>query len=334
MRPISFIEPASLRDVISELSDEGEAACLIAGGSDLLGELKEGVAEYRRLVSLGGLDELRVVERGPEGLRLGALTTLSRLELGPELSAPYGILAEAARSIATPEIRNQGTLGGNLCQRPRCLHYRHPLVSCLKKGGDGCPAVDTPYQAYLSVMGGAGCYAVGASDLAPPLIALDAIATLESQSGSREMPLESFFTGPEIDPARENVIEPGELLSYIWVPAPPPGWRGAYTKSRERNAGDFAIVSLAIGYELQDGRMSHVRVVLGGVAPTPLRSIAAEAVLEGSEPTEPVAAAAADAALANAAPLAHNAFKLDLARALIVRGVERLATRRAGSVSS
>ena len=324
MKPISFVEPASLAAVISELSDGGGSARLIAGGSDLLGELKEGSAEYRRLVSLGGLDGLRDIESGPEGLRLGALTTISRLELGPELSGPYRILAEAARSIATPEIRNQGTLGGNLCQRPRCLHYRHPLVGCLKKGGDGCPAADTPYQAYLSVMGGAGCYAVNASDLAPPLIALDAVATLEGPSGSREIPMGSFFTGPDVDPSRENVIEPGEVLTSVAVPAPPSGWRGSFSKSRERNAGDFAIVSLAIGYELQSGRMSHVRVVLGGVAPTPLRSVAAEAVLAGNEPAEPVAAAAADAALANATPLAHNAFKLDLARALIVRGVTRL----------
>ncbi len=325
MKPITFVEPASLGDVISELSDGNGSARLIAGGSDLLGELKEGSAEYRRLVSLAGVEALRGVESGTEGLRLGALTTISRLEHGPELIGPYRILAEAARSIATPEIRNQGTLGGNLCQRPRCLHYRHPLVGCLKKGGEGCPAAETPHQTYLSVMGGDGCYAVNASDLAPPLIALDAIATLKGPSGSREIPIGSFFTGPEVDPTRENVIAPGEVLTSVAVPAPPSGWRGSYRKSRERSAGDFAIVSLAVGYELQHGRMSHVRVVLGGVAPTPLRSTAAEAVLEGNEPAEPLAAAAADAALAGAVPLSHNAFKLDLARALIVRGVMQLA---------
>ena len=221
MKPVTFVEPASLRDVVAELSDRDGSARLIAGGSDLLGELKEGTAEYRRLVSLAGVDALRSMESGSEGLRLGALTTIAQLEHGPELSGPYGILAEAARSIATPEIRNQGTLGGNLCQRPRCLHYRHPLVGCLKKGGDGCPASDTPHQAYLSVMGGAGCYAVSASDLAPPLIALDATATLEGPSGSREIAIGSFFTGPEVDPSRENVIEPGEVLTSVAVPAPP-----------------------------------------------------------------------------------------------------------------
>ena len=149
--------------------------------------------------------------------------------------------------------------------------------------------------------------------------------TLEGPSGSREIPIGSFFTGPEVDPSRENVIAPGKVLTSVAVPAPPSGWRGSYRKSRERSAGDFAIVSLAVGYELRGGRMGHVRVVLGGVAPTPLRSTAAEAVLEGNEPAEPLAAAAADAALAGAVPLSHNAFKLDLARALIVRGVMRLA---------
>jgi len=323
VKPVTFIEPSSLREVFA--SSSGSGARLIAGGSDLLGELKEGSAEYERLVSLAGIDALRGIESEPGGLRIGALATISELEFSPEFNGPYRILAEAARSVATPEIRNQGTLGGNLCQRPRCLHYRHALVNCLKKGGVGCPAIETPYQSYLSVFGGAGCYAVNASDLAPPLIALDATAVIEGSGGRRELPLVSFFTGPETDLARENVLQRGEVLTNVIVPTMPAAWRGSYSKSRERTAGDFPIASLALGYELQDGRMTHVRVVLGGVAPTPLRSAAAEAALEGNAPTQAVAATAADAALSGATPLEHNAFKLDLARALITRGVTRLA---------
>ena len=325
MRPVTFVEPVDLVGVFEALSG-AESSRIIAGGSDLLGELKEGSAAYDRLVSLGGIDALRGIESGPEGLRIGGLTTISQLEHAPELSGPYRILAEAARSIATPEIRNQGTLGGNLCQRPRCLHYRQVLVNCLKKGGTGCPAAQTPYQSYLSVFGAAGCFAVNASDLAPPLIALDATAVIEGSNGRRELPLESFFAGPETDPTRENVLAPVEVLTAVQVPSMPPSWRGLYAKSRERTAGDFAVVSLALGCELQGGRMSHVRVVLGGVAPTPLRIRAAEAALEGNEPSEAVAAAAADAALGGATPLEHNAYKLDLARALITRGVARLAS--------
>jgi xanthine dehydrogenase YagS FAD-binding subunit len=323
MKPLTFIEPSSILEVISESS--GTGARLIAGGSDLLGELKEGSAGYQRLVSLAGIATLRGIESSPSGLRIGALVTIAELEFSPELADPYRILAEAARSVATPEIRNQGTLGGNLCQRPRCLHYRHALVSCLKKGGGDCPAAETPYQSYLSIFGGPGCYAVNASDLAPTLIALEASATIQGPSGSREVALESFFVGPEGDPGRENVLEPGEVLTTVTVPSPASGWRGAYFKARERTAGDFPIVSLALGYALQGGRMTQVRLVLGGVAPTPRRVRDAEAALEGNEPGEAVAAAAANAALAGAVPLQHNAFKLDLARALITRGVTRLA---------
>ncbi len=326
MKRITFVQPASVAEVISELTDGGGSSRIIAGGSDLLGELKEGSAAYERLVSLAGLDGLQSIESEPAGLRIGALTTIAQIETASELSGPFSILTEAARSVATPEIRNQGTLGGNLCQRPRCLHYRNALVNCLKKGGDGCPAIETPYQSYLSIFGGAGCHAVSASDLAPPLIALDATAVIEGPSGSRAVPMHSFFTGPDIDPRRENVLEPGEVLTSVFLPSTPSGWHGSYSKSRERTAGDFPIVSLAIGYELQDGRMSRLRVVLGGVAPTPLRSLAAEAALEGQEPSDDAAIVAADAALDGATPLEHNAFKLDLARALIRRGVTRLAS--------
>jgi xanthine dehydrogenase YagS FAD-binding subunit len=323
VKPVTFVEPASLREVIEQSSASGTR--LIAGGSDLLGELKEGSVEYERLVSLTGIDALRGIQNGADGLRIGALTTLSELESSQALAGPYRILAEAARGVATPEVRNQGTLGGNLCQRPRCLHYRHALVSCLKKGGEDCPAAETPYQSYLSIFGGPGCYAVNASDLAPPLIALDATAQIEGPDGQRQVLLESFFTGPETDPTHENVLEPGEVLTGVSIPAPPPGWHGSYFKARERTAGDFPIVSLALGYELRDGRMTHVRLVLGGVAPTPRRIRDAEAVLEGQAPEDTVAAEAASAALDGATPLQHNAFKLDLAHALILRGVMRLA---------
>ena len=158
MRPFTFVEPASLAEVIRLLTAGQNQARLIAGGSDLLGEIKDDVVSYDHLVSLAGVEELRHIEEEGGGLRLGALVTVSQLEYEPRLQGPYRILAEAARSVATPEIRTQGTLGGNLCQRPRCLYYRQALTPCLKKGGTDCPACDSPYQAYLSIMGGDGCY--------------------------------------------------------------------------------------------------------------------------------------------------------------------------------
>jgi xanthine dehydrogenase YagS FAD-binding subunit len=326
LKPLTFVEPADLAGVISELA-AGDGAAPIAGGSDLIGMLKDGTAAYTRLVSLRGLDALRRIDSRRDGrLRIGALATLSELEFSDALVGPFAVIAEAARGVATPEVRNQGTLGGNLCQRPRCLHFRHPLVSCLKKGGDSCPAAESPYQNYLAVMGGAGCHAVHPSDLAPALIALDGIATIQGPTGERQVALESFFTGPETDATHETVLAAGEVLTKVEVPAAPAGWRGVYSKARERTAGDFAIVSLALGFELSGGVIFSARVVLGGVAPAPLRSHAAEEVLNGQPPSNELAGRAADKALEAATPLSHNGFKLDLARALIVRGVERLGS--------
>jgi len=325
MKQFDFLEPANLEGAIAVLTAADARSRLIAGGSDLLGELKEGTASYERLVSLAGIESLRGVERTVDGLSIGAMTTIAELEYSSLLTGPYQMLAEAARSVATPEIRNQGTLGGNLCQRPRCLHFRNGLTPCLKKGGSDCPAAQSPYQAYLSILGGPGCFATNPSDLAPPLIALDATTVIEGPPGRRELPLESFYAGPELDPMRENVLALGEVLTAVLVPEPSSGWRGVYSKARERTAGDFAVVSAAVGFDLVDGLIRNARVVLGSVAPTPVRSLAAEQVLEGRAPDEATTQRAAEAALANAQPLSHNAYKVDQARALISRAVLRVA---------
>jgi xanthine dehydrogenase YagS FAD-binding subunit len=329
VRPFAFVEPTSLDEVIQLLAAGQGQARLIAGGSDLLGELKEEVVAYERLVSLAGVEELRQIREEGGGLRLGALVTVAQLEYDPRLQGPYRILAEAARSVATPEIRYQGTLGGNLCQRPRCLYYRHALTPCLKKGGTDCPAIESPYQAYLSIMGGHGCYAVHASDLAPPLMALGAQVSVAGPSGARTLPLEQFFVGPEVDVRRENVLAPDDVLTAVTLPAAPPGWQGTYLKARERTAGDFPVVSVAVGYTLDAGRIRRARLVLGGVAPIPWRSPTAEAVLE-DQPPSPALAARAAAALANVQPLSHNAFKVEIGRASVERAILAVASSLQG----
>jgi xanthine dehydrogenase YagS FAD-binding subunit len=298
----------------------------MAGGSDLLGEIKDDVVHYERLVSLAGVKTLRDLRQDATGLHLGALVTLAQLEYEPRLQGPYRILAEAARSVATPEIRNQGTLGGNLCQRPRCLYYRSALSPCLKKGGADCPAVTGPYQDYLSIMGSHGCFSVHASDLAPPLIALGGSVTLTGLSGVRTLPLAQFFIGPEHDVQRENVLAAAEVLTAVTVPPLQPSWRGTYLKARERTAGDFPLVSAAVGFALAAGVIQHARVVLGGVAPTPWRSPQAEAVLTGQPLSPALAVRAAEAAFAAAQPLQHNAFKVDIGRALLTRAIMAVAT--------
>jgi xanthine dehydrogenase YagS FAD-binding subunit len=325
VRAVAFVEPTSLPEVLRLLTVGSGQARLIAGGSDLLGELKEESVHYERLVSLAGVVELRQIDQEGEELRLGALVTLAQLEYDARLQGAYRILAEAARSVATPEIRFQGTLGGNLCQRPRCLYYRHALTPCLKKGGTDCPALVSPYQAYLSIMGGQGCYCVHASDLAPPLLALGAQVSLTGSVGTRTLPLEQFFTGPEHDVRRENLLAADDVLTAILLPAALPGWQGTYLKARERTAGDFSLVSVAVGYALRAGRIHQARLVLGGVAPVPWRSPAAEALLEGQVPSPALATRAAAAALATAQPLAHNAFKIDIGRALVARAITAVA---------
>ena len=326
MKPFTYIEPNSLDAVIRHLTVDPQQAHLIAGGSDLIGELKEGIVHYDRLISLAGVTGLRDIESQDGGLRLGAMVTLDTLEHDTRLQGAYRLLAEAARGVATPELRNQGTLGGNLCQRPRCLYYRNALTPCLKKGGDSCPAVDSPFQAYLSIMGGDGCYSVHASDLAPPLIALQAEVTIAGPHGTQSMPLQQFFAGPQQDVQRETILQAAEVLTGVTLPAPPPGWHGTYLKARERTAGDFPVVSVAAGFQLNDNRIQHPRMVLGGVAPTPWHSPQAEAILQGQPATPQVAAQAAQAALADAQPLAHNGFKLEIASALIARAIMTVAS--------
>jgi xanthine dehydrogenase YagS FAD-binding subunit len=322
MRAFTFEAPTTLADAFALLQAHVEDALPIAGGSDLMGLLKDDVVHYERLISLAGIAELRDCRLNRDGLHLGALVTLSELEHDARFQEPYRMLAEAARGVATPEIRHQGTLGGNLCQRPRCFHYRSALIPCLKKGGAVCPAIESPYQQYLSVMGGNGCFCVHASDLAPVLIAMGGRVRLEGPTGQRSMLLESFFAGPDQDVRRENVLAPGEVITAVTVPALAEDWRGAFLKARERTAGDFPLVSVATGFALRQGVIQGARVVMGGVAPVPWRSLAAEAVLEGQAPSEEVSEQAAASAFAAAQPLANNAYKVDIGRALVARAIQ------------
>jgi xanthine dehydrogenase YagS FAD-binding subunit len=321
MRPFAFSAPASVAEAVALLAADPGGARLIAGGSDLLGELKEGTASAGHLVSLERIAALREVRAAAGGLHLGAAVTLARLEREPLLAGPYALLAEAARGVATPEIRNQGTLGGNLCQRPRCLHYRSHWLDCLKKGGTECPAAQSTHQPYLAVFGARGCHAVHASDLAPPLLALGASVQAQGPRGERTLPLAAFFAGPERDVRRENVLAPDEVLTTVLLPPVAPGWRGTYQKARERTAGDFPLVSAAFGARLDAGRVREARLVLGGVAHVPWPCAEAVALLEGQAPTAALARQAAAAAFAGAQPLAHNGYKLDLGRALVERAI-------------
>jgi xanthine dehydrogenase YagS FAD-binding subunit len=228
----TYARPASLKDAIRELS--APETRLHAGGTDLLGCLRDGVFGAKKLVALGGIAELRGIAAAPDGsLRIGALATLAEIASNPLVTARYAALAEAAASAASPQLRNQGTLGGNLCQRPRCWYFRGDF-HCARKGGDKCYAMEGENE-FHAILGAIGCYVVHPSDTAPALVALGARTRIAGPRGTRVVPLESFFVPPEKDFTRETVLEPGEILTEVLVPSPPVGLRAR--RRRARSAG-------------------------------------------------------------------------------------------------
>ncbi len=321
LRPFEYLQPQSLEEASSLLSVDGAYA--LAGGSDLLSEMKERVVSPAALVSLAGVEELRAVEVTPEGVRIGAMVSLAALAANSELQQRYPVLAEAAGGIATPQIRNVGTLGGNLCQRPRCFYYRSPLTLCLKKGGDSCLAL-AGNSKYLSILGGERCYIVHPSDMAVALVALDAQVVLAGPAGRRTMSLQEFFIGPSVNLTSENVLQTGEVVASVSVRSSPENTRSVYLKAQEREAGDFALVSVAAALAVTDGRVSWCRVSLGGVAPYPYRAQEAEECLMGIAVANTDAAEAGRRAVAGATPLRGNGYKVDLAANLIKQAISRL----------
>jgi xanthine dehydrogenase YagS FAD-binding subunit len=297
---------------------------LHAGGTDLLGCLRDGVLGAGKLVSLSGLGDLRGIRTTPDGgVRIGALTTLAELAEHATVRERYAAVAQGAASAASPQLRNQGTLGGNLCQRPRCWYFRGDF-HCLRKGGDRCYAVsgENPYHC---ILGGAACYIVHPSDTAPALVALGAQVRVVSRSGAQLVPLDQFFVPPARSILRENILRPGDLLTEVLLPPVGRGWRSVYRKVRARGSWDFALAGVAVAVALADGRVEQVRVVLSGVAPVPWRATGAEEALAGNRLDGGTIARAAAASVAGAEPLAHNGYKIDLVRGLVAETLEGLA---------
>ena len=270
MKPFKFIEAESIAQAIHLLEADPARNRIIAGGTDIMDEVKEGVVSPEILVGLQNLEGLKGIKVTLEGLRLGALTTLAELEGHPEIAQSYPALAQPAASVATPQIRNVGTLGGNLCQRPRCWYYRSTLFDCRKKGGAICFAINGNNK-YHAILGGRDCYIVHPSDTAVALISLQAQATITGPDGSRTLPLEEFFVGPDRNILAETVLQPGEFLTIVSVPKTSSHHRSIYLKARERQAQDFALASVALAVELDAGVVRNARITLGGVAPVPFR---------------------------------------------------------------
>ena len=332
MKTFEWTNPANVNEAVKMLTvsapgDIDEAPRPIAGGQDLLTTMKDYTSRPVRVVNLKNIRGLNQIKVNGRGLTIGALVTLSELEEHAEVRKSFPGLAEAAHSIATPQIRNLGTVGGNLCQRPRCWYFRLEEVNCLKKGGSECYAANGENK-YNAIIGGGPSYIVHPSDLAPMLLALGASATVVGATGKRVIPLDKFFTLPsEGNIRRENVLKNEEIITEITVPASAVAARSTYLKFKERESLDFALASAAVAVQLAANQtVRDARIVLGGVAPIPWRVPAAEKFVTGKSLTPDVLAETAKIALADAKPLEKNAYKVPLAQTLVRRALAKAGT--------
>lgn len=328
MKAFEWTNPTTVNEAVKMLTvaspgDIDEAPRPIAGGQDLLTTMKDYTSRPTRLVNLKNIRGLNKITLNGRGLTIGALVTLTELEEHAGVRKSFPGLAEAAHSIATPQIRNLGTVGGNLCQRPRCWYFRLEEVICLKKGGSECYAASGENK-YNAIIGGGPSYIVHPSDLAPMLLALGATVTVTGAAGKRVIPLDKFFTLPsEGNIRRENVLKNEEIITEIHVAASPLAARSTYLKFKERESLDFALASAAVAVRLTGRMVSDARIVLGGVAPIPWRVPAAEKFLVGKELKPDVLAEAGKIALAEAKPLEKNAYKVPLAQTLVRRALAK-----------
>jgi xanthine dehydrogenase YagS FAD-binding subunit len=331
MKAFEWISPTSINEAVTSLksapapADMDDAARPIAGGQDLLTTMKDYLTRPTRVVNLKtirGLD--KIVADGQGGLRIGALVTLAQLEEHPTVRNSFPGLAEAAHSIATPQIRNLGTVGGNLCQRPRCWYFRLEEAVCFKKGGSECFAA-TGENKYNAILGGGPSYIVHPSDLAPMLVALGATVAVAGGDGKRVISLDKFFTLPaDGNLRRENVLKNDEIITAIDVPASKFAAHSTYLKFKERDSLDFAMSAVAAAVAMGAHKtISEARLVLGGVAPIPWRVPKAEAALIGKTLTSEVLATAAHLALEGAKPLEKNGYKIPLTQTLVRRALAR-----------
>lgn len=318
----AYVRPKSVDDAVQHLAAEGALAH--AGGTDLVGCLRDEVFTARTVVSLSAcadLEGIAALDNG--GVRIGALTRVAAVAESRLVRERYSVLAEAAGAVASPQLRNQGTIGGNLCQRPRCWYFRGEF-DCLRKGGDTCYALAGENQ-YHCILGGARCYIVHPSDTAPALLSLGASVRVHGPDGSRTVPLQDFYVLPETDVLRETVLRRGEIVSDIMIPAPAAGLRSTYRKVRGRGAWDFALAGVAASLTFQGNTVRDARIVLSGAAPIPWRSTAAEAVVRGQALDAATCRRAAAAAMEDARPLKRNGYKVPLFLGVIEQTLQSLA---------
>ncbi len=319
----------SLDHAVGTLKQCGERARVLAGGTDLLSLMKEriegpGLRIPEVLVDIKHIPEMKGITYDPEsGLRIGAAVTLSSLEESEIIQKKFSLLRLAAGQIGTVQIRNRGTIGGNLCQRPRCMYFRHTHFICLKKGGKTCLARTGEHRYDHAIIQKGSCAMAHPSDLAPALMALDARVDIAGPEGLKEIAVTDFLTSE--NPVGETVLKPDEFVVGFKVPSPQPTLRQHFMKRRIRRASDFALANVAVAAEVSDGLCGQVRIMLGGVAPSTYIASRSMEILKGKPLTGELISEAAEASVMEAKPLKNNRYKVYLATALVRRALESVA---------
>jgi xanthine dehydrogenase YagS FAD-binding subunit len=323
-----YIAAQSIKDTVYLLHQYGEKARVIAGGTDLLGMMKDRVEgpEFKIpevLINIKNIPEMNRIEYDEKvGLRIGAAVKLNRLGTSDVIQKKFQVLAQAAGQVGTTQIRNMGTIGGNLCQRPRCLYFRNPHFACGKKGGAICYALKGEHRFHSSIMKYGKCVMAHPSDIAPALVALEAKAIIASCGGTKEVALREFFLGS--NRSAENILTSDEILTEIQVPSQNDRTYQVFLKHRIRHAADFSLASVAAAAQILDGICEDVGIVLGGIAPFPYKAYRAEEKLRGKRLDESLIAQAAEALTEEARPLPMNRFKVNLARELVRRALSSI----------
>jgi len=325
MPAFELYQPANTDDALSLLSRHGNQAWAMAGGLDTFDWLKDRIKRPSVVVDLSQIGELRGIRERNGGLEIGAMTTLTDVVRHPTVKAKFGLLSQAAELVASPQIRNQGTLGGNVSQDARCWYYRGGW-KCYRAGGNICYA-DTPtaINREHAILGADRCVAVNPSDTAPALIALDAQMVIRNAKGERVVNAEDYFIGPALDITRMNVLKPGDLLTAIRLPATWAGTNFYFEKVRDRNVWDFPLVNVASAAVFNNGNIERIRIAVNGVAAHPMRLSKVEDAVIGKPRNEATADMAGKLAIEGAEPLRYNGYKVPLMRNLVkraIRGVE------------
>ncbi|MCF7804750.1 MAG: xanthine dehydrogenase family protein subunit M [Candidatus Marinimicrobia bacterium] len=324
MRNFKYLQPKTLDEASTLLAESGTGALPMGGGTDLLGILKEDIAAPEKVVNLKSVPGMREIQYSKsDGLTIGGQVTITEIAESDAIPEQYKILTEAANVIASPQLRNVGTLGGNLCQRPRCWYFRGDF-DCLRKGGDVCYAVGGEDK-YHCVIGGGPCFIVHPSDMAVALLALDARVEIFSAGSSKTIPLSEFFVLPNEDYTVENILEQGEIVTKVHVPTLPNNAKSHYIKIMERQVWDFAVVSIGAVVRGNSRKIDSGRIAFGGVAPVPWTEAELNNAIAGLSTDEVSLEKLKSVALKDAAPMDKNAYKVPLARNLVKRVLRELS---------